>query len=146
MLSRQISTNKHKKNGGYVALISVLVTSAIGVIIALSLLTNGLNSLRSVSSVEQEYGARALAKACANVALEKIRLDTTYLGDEGIDFEDNHCDIFSIDKSQNTYNISIEGIVGSILRKTKVAVRRSEDPDTHFVLLVVQSWQEVDDF
>jgi hypothetical protein len=134
--------NKLKNEEGYVALMSVLIISAIGVIVSLSLLIGGMSYQRSVLALEQEYSTRALAKACANVALNKIRLNADYLGDENIVFDYGSCLILPINKNQNTYSINTQGVVDSFLHKNKIVVLRNTDP----VSLSIQSWQEVADF
>ena len=146
MLHLHTFPNKFKNNEGYVALMSVLVISAVGLIIAVSLLTTGMIHQHSSFAIEEGYAASALAKACSNVALEKIRLNAAYLGSESVNFENNHCDILPISKDEDTYTINIEGIVGTARRKNKVMVSRTEDPDTKVVTMSIELWQEIADF
>lgn len=146
MLHQHIFQNKFKNNRGYVALMSVLIVSAVGVMIAISLLTLGISYQRSSFILEQSYSAEAIANACSNVALEKIRLDAMYMGGETINFGANYCNILSIIKNIDVYTINTEGVVGSILRKNKIVVSRSVDIDTGAVFLVIDSWQDVADF
>ena len=103
-------------------------------------------SRRASFALEQEYKAQALARACANVALEKIRLNANYGGNESITFATDSCNILSISKNQNIYTINTRGIVSSVFRKNKIIVTRVEDPGTLVVSMTIQSWQEVADF
>lgn len=141
-----LPTFQNKNNGGYVALMSILVISAVGTIVALSLLTLGMLGQRTSLALEQGYRAQALARACANVALEKIRLNVNYIGNESINFNVDSCNILLISKNQNVYTINTRGIVSSVFRKNKIIVTRVEDPETLVVSMTIQSWQEVADF
>jgi hypothetical protein len=139
-------TFQNKNSGGYVALMSVLIISAVGTIVAISLLTLGMLNQYTSLTLEQGYKAQALANACANVALEKIHLDVDYLGNENIYFDTNSCNILPINKDENTYTVNTRGIVSSAFLKNKIIVTRAEDPETLEVTLTLVSWQEVADF
>ena len=145
MLLPHTFQNKYKNNKGYVALMSVLVISAIGVIIAVSLLTTGMLYQRSSFSLGEGYTASALAKACSNIALEKIRLDSTYRGNESVNIRNYHCDISSISDDNDTYTVNVQSLVGSSLRRNRVIVTRTEDPDTTEVTMSINLWQEIAD-
>ena len=137
---------QNKNNRGFVALMSVLIISAVGVIITLSLLTIGTSYMRSSFALGEGYKARALAEACANVALENIRLDSEYQGNETINFEDDSCGVLLIGEIGGIYTINTYGVVGSFLRRIKVLAARTEDVETMEVSLTIQSWQEMADF
>lgn len=133
-------------NKGYVAIVSVLIISAVATVIVLSLLTTGHGSQRIVITAQEERGAEFLSQACANIALGKIRLDAEYLGDEGMDIGANHCDILPIEESGGIYTIKTEGVVNLISRKNIIVVTRTEDVDTLAVTMEIESWLPVEGF
>ena len=133
-------------NKGYVALMSVLVISAVGTVVAVSLLTVGTISQNTIFTVQKERSAESLSQACVNVALEKIRLDAEYAGDEVISFGINQCDILPIDINGETYTIRTTGLVDTIVRKSRAVVVRTEDVETFVVTLALESWSDVMDF
>lgn len=146
MLHQVVSLNKKKYNGGYVALISVLVVSAVGVVSILSLLFVGGSYQRSVFDMQQHLTAQAAAKACTQKALQALKNSATYQGNEQFSLETNHCDILPIEQTETLYTIKTVGHSGSMLRKNKIVVSRTEDPDTSLGVITVQSWNEVADF
>jgi hypothetical protein len=146
MLHQLHFLNKFKNNNGYVALMSVLVISAVGMVIAVSLLVTSMLYQRSNFSLEEGYRANSLAKACLNIALEKISFNSLYIGDESINFENDHCEILPLIKEGDTYTIYSKGIAGLSEKKNKIIVVRIEDIDTFEVSMQIEYWKEVADF
>ena len=146
MLPQRIFTNKFKNKSGYVAMMSVLVISAVGVIISISLLIVGMSSGRTSLDLGQGYGSRYYAHACADFALGKIRLYASYSGDEVIDFEDGYCEVLPVNESSGTYEIMVKGVVGRTLSKMEVVTVRTEDEETGEVTMTINSKREVEDF
>jgi hypothetical protein len=69
-----------KHQPGYVLLISILLIGAIGVAIVVSILSLSSGTAQSEIYLEQSAGARALADACLEEGLEKIREGTSFSG------------------------------------------------------------------
>ena len=67
---------------GYIALISVILMSALGLGIMLSVIASGVNASRTDFSLQQSGAARSLASSCAEEALEKI-LETSTTSSSG---------------------------------------------------------------
>lgn len=126
---------------GYVALVSVLIVGIVALSITTSVILLGLGSSRTGFVLEQTEQARGLATACAERALDKLRKDLNYTGNETITLGQGSCQIRPVLGSGNT-NRTIEttGTVGTIVKKVKVIIAQVT-PQTQLT-----SWQEVNDF
>lgn len=134
-------TKPPSNQSGYVILLSVLVVGAVGTAIATSLLLLGVGGARTSLDQQRLVQARALANACAEEALERLRRDANYAGSETLTFETGTCTIDAVGGSGDTNRtIYSTGTVDPIVRRVVVEVA-SVGPPTDLT-----SWQEVDDF
>lgn len=123
---------------GFVAIIAVLVISAIGISIGLSLILIGINSTRTSLSQIQSAQARGLANACMEEALQKLRESIYYSGNEAQTLTSGSCQIQTITGSGNTNRtITTSSTVGSDTRKVQVVV------STVNPAIAISSWQEI---
>ncbi|GEM_PF-113468 len=127
-------------NNGYIALITVLVTGAVGVAIAVSLLLLGLGSSRTSFSLEQSNQAKALANACSEEALQQIRDSTPFTGTGNLTLGQGTCTYTVTSQGGQNRTITSSGTVGTILRKVKIILDKIT-PNIN-----ITSWQEVADF
>jgi hypothetical protein len=125
---------------GYVALISVIILGAIGSLVAVSLLLLGLGSAKTSFAIEQSNMAKALANACAEQGLLRIKKDSGYTGTTIINFGNNSCSYFIQNPGGQSRTIDAKGTVGSIDRKIKILISAITPSIT------ISSWQEVADF
>ena len=125
---------------GYITLISVLVVSAAGVLIATSLLWLGMGSSLSSFSLEQENQAKALANACAEEGLQQIRTSTPFAGSGNLSFETGSCSYLVINQGGTNREIQAIGSSGTMIRRIKVNI------DAINPTLNISFWQEVSDF
>ena len=125
---------------GYVTLVSVLVVSAVGVAIALSLIVLGNGSSRTSFALEQSAQAKGLANACAEEALQQIRDSTPFAGTSGLTLGQGTCTYTVTNTGGNTRRVTASGTVGTIVRKVLILVT-SINP-----AIVLSSWQEVNTF
>ena len=125
---------------GYIALITVLVTGAVGVAIAVSLLLLGLASSRTSFALEQSNQAKALANACSEEALQQIRDSTSFTGTGTLSLGLGTCSYTVTSQGGQNRTATSTGTVGTILRKVKIII------DTINPSINVTSWQEVADF
>lgn len=129
------------KQKGYVALLSTLFLVAIGGVVAGSVILLGLGFSKTSFALDQSTQAKALANACAEEALEKLRESVYYTGSESLTFSDTSCQIQVISGVGNSSRtIQTIGTVGTHQRKVKVVVT------TVHPTIVISSWQEVADF
>jgi len=125
---------------GYVALITVLITGAIGVAIATSLLLLGLGSSRTSFALEQSNQAKALANACAEEALQQIRDSTPFTGTGSLTLGQGTCGYTVVNDGGENRTVTASGTVGTVVRKIKIIV------NTINPAINLTSWQEVADF
>ncbi len=123
---------------GFTTLISVLIVSAIGITITVSLLLLGLGSTRTSFANKQSNQAKAFADACAEEALQKIRESTPYTGVGNLTFEQGTCNYTVTNQGGQNRTITSSGTVGTIIRKAKIIIDKI-NPTIQIV-----SWQEVD--
>lgn len=130
------------KKSGLVALVTVLVTGAVGLAVAVSLVLLGLGSSRTSLILSQSVTARAYADSCAEEALQKLRESVYYAGSETIALSEGSCQIQPVLGTPGNFNRTIQttGTVGTIVRKVEVIV--SEIQPT----INITSWEEVASF
>lgn len=124
-------------NRGFITLVSVLVVSAVGLSIALSLLLLGLGSSRTSFALTQSIQARGLANACAEESLRKVKNSLSFSGTSTLFFSAGTCDYTVTNTGGQTRTITTSGTVGTIIRKVSILISQI----TPFI--VVASWQEV---
>lgn len=129
-----------KINSGYIALISVILVSAIGVAIMLSVISTGISATKTDFSLQQSGSARSLASSCAEEALQKIVETGTTSGSANLTLASGTC-AYAI-TSINGQNITINstGMLGTVTSKIKVVIATTTPAVT------LSSWQEVADF
>ena len=141
---RQKQKNKQQK--GFVTLLLVLVTGAIGIAISTSVILSGLSSSRNSFTISQSNQARALADTCAEIALEHLRDGTATIGGSGftsnLDWGD--CLYYIVppsppsSESRTIYTMNIAGKgAGNAIRKVRVIIDKIKPK------INVTSWQEI---
>ncbi len=131
--------NKNKFNNrknGYVTLISMLVIGAVGLSVVVSLVLLGIDSSRSSLSLEQGNKAKALANACAEVALERIWKLDIYTGSENLTIGQGTCS-WNVSSVSIPKTITASGAVGENVRKVSITI------DQLHPYLHVLSWREI---
>ena len=129
-----------KKSRGYVALVSVLVVSAVGLAVASSLLLLGLSYSKSSLALSQSDIAKSLADACAEDALQHIRDNTAYSGTATLNLNGDSCSSTVTSGIGQIRNINASGSKNGVVRKVKVSI------SAHTPQIIISSWQEVADF
>lgn len=125
---------------GYVALITVLVTGAVGVAIAVSLLLLGLDFSRTSLALAQSNQAKALANACGEEALQQIRDSTPFTGTGGLTIGLGFCSYTATSSGSQNRTITATGTVGTIIRKIRITLDKISPS------INITSWQEAADF
>ncbi len=127
-------------NNGYIALISVIILGAIGLAIATSLLLLGLGSSRASYAIEQSDTAKALANACADQGLLRIKKEPSYSGTTNLNLGAGTCSYTIQNLGGESRIINASGTTGTIIRKVKISIS-AITPSIN-----ISSWQEVADF
>jgi len=126
---------------GYIALISVLIISAILMLIALSASHFGISQLTMALQKNQSSESYYLAMACAEEALMKLKEDLGYRGDETLNIDGASCNILRVEGRGNKDRIiKTRSNAHNQTKKIKIEINRV-NPETK-----IKSWQEVADF
>lgn len=125
----------------FATLTSVIIVGSVGAAIAVSLILIGTDAYRTTASVEEFYKAKALTDTCAEQALDSIRLDINYQGNETVELGGGTCAIRPvIGAGSETPTVRVEGNFNSAVRKAQITL-------THVTpQITIGSWQEVADF
>lgn len=125
---------------GFVALLAVLVLSAIGTAIATSVILSGLGSSRTSFALIQSYQAKAIADACMEEGLERIRDSAPFTGTGSLTIGAGTCSYTVVSGGGQNRTATSSGTVGSNIRKVKVTIDKINPA------IEITSWQEVADF
>jgi len=136
----QPTTYKLQPSRGYITLMSVLIVSAIGTTIALSLILLGLGVSRNSFALEQSNQAKALANSCAEEALQQIRDLTPFAGTGSLSSARGACEYEVVNDGGQNRTITASSTVGTVIRKVKITID-TINPNINIVL-----WQEVGSF
>ena len=136
----KVKCHRSNVNGGYVTLLSVLVVGAVGIAITLSLILLGLGSARSSLAYQHMHQAKALASACAEEALQKIRDSMSFTGSGNFAMGAGTCAYTVTSQGGQDRTITSAGVVNTITRKSRVIIDRINPT------IRVVSWQEVADY
>jgi hypothetical protein len=131
---------KNKIKEGYIALISVILMSALGLAIMLSVVAAGVDATRTDFSLQQSGGARSLASSCAEEALQRVAETGTTSSVGNLVIASGTC-MYTI-TSTNGQNITIQstGFLGTVTSKIQVVIATTSPSTT------LSSWEEVVDF
>ncbi len=135
-MQQQHSDKKLKK--GFTTITSVLILMiATAMIITSTILVSNdsfTTSFNSLSSIE----ARSLAHSCAEIAINKLKLNTAYTGNETLSFSGESCTIYNITGTGNTNReINTSSTVRNVTRKVHTHIS-TVNPST-----IVTLWDEV---
>lgn len=129
------------KAKGFVTLMSVLIIGTVATSIAIFLILMGTDVYRTTANLGDSALAKTLADACAEKALNSLKDDINYAGNETVTFNKGSCIILPIiNQESQTPTIESSATVSSTIRKVKV-IASQITPQVE-----IQSWQEVADF
>ena len=131
-------TNNSKS--GFITLLSLLIAGAVGLAIAVSLITLGIDYSKSALVSEESALSKSLTNSCAEEALEKIRENQNYSGSSGINFGQGSCTYQVLNLGGQNRQINASGSVRNSIRKAKVLLNQVSP------LIKASSWQEMADF
>ncbi|MBN1617775.1 hypothetical protein JW887_00330 [Candidatus Dojkabacteria bacterium] len=128
-------------NKGFVILSAVLIIGIISLSVTVSLLFSGINAALSGLTISQSSRASIMADTCAQEAMERIRRDSTYIGNETISMGEDSCEILPVqDLGAESRLVQIQGNSGEVNRKVEIRISQIE-PEIR-----VDYWYEVADF
>jgi hypothetical protein len=136
-----LRVKKQELRRGYIALISVILMSALGVAIMLSVIAAGIDAGETDFSLQQSGGARSLASSCAEEALEKILETSTTSSTGNLSLGSGTCTyVITSTSSGQTIIVNATGLLGTVTSKIKVVLA------TTTPAITLSSWEEVADF
>lgn len=132
--------NLFKKNySGITTLLTILMISAVGLVIVLAMTLLSLDAGRTSLGLENSARARALVNLCAENSLLAIK-DSNFIGANTINVGTDNCDYMVVDDGGENRTINISANVKNYIRKSKIIIDQI-NPNINTV-----SWQEVSGF
>lgn len=131
---------KQEARKGYIALLSVILISAIGLAIMLSVIAAGVDATKTDFSLQQSGGARSLASSCAEEALQKIFETGTTSSNGNLSIASGTCTYVITATSGQIITINATGVLSTVTSKIKVVLATTTPSIT------LSSWEEVADF
>lgn len=126
------------KKRAYVTLLAVIVLSSVAVVMVTASLLISTENLQANGRVRTALEAKALAESCGEIALNKLKINTSYTGNESITLSFGSCQIQTITGAGNT-NRTIQTLAtkDGITKRLTIVVQ-TVNPTT-----IITSWQEV---
>jgi Na+-translocating ferredoxin:NAD+ oxidoreductase RnfG subunit len=132
-------TNR-KQSQGYVLLLGVIVFSSVALAITISLLQSGTISLQNSILQKQSAIAYVMSEACAEEALQQIRVTPTYTGTITLTEGDASCTATTISTGSYYLDIQSVGTMGSSTRNLFVGISSLSST------ISIEVWNEVAGF
>lgn len=129
----------HKTSPAYITLISVIITGAVILAIIIFSLESGTDITRNSQDKLQTSQARALANACAEEALQKIRDDIAFTGSGNLSLASGTCAYLVTNTGGSNRSIEASSTVVNSIQKVRVLI------STTTPKILVTSWKEVSD-
>ncbi len=131
------------KQKGYIALVSVILVSVIGIAISVSLVLLSLAHSQNSFVSEQATQANVLAESCVEVALLNLQQDQNYSGNETVTVGADNCQVEPITVNGSVYTVNTQAQVGSVVKKIFVQAELTSGTP---VSILIDSWKSVADF
>ncbi|MDO8265303.1 MAG: hypothetical protein Q7T34_02955 [Candidatus Parcubacteria bacterium] len=126
-----------KEQQGFIALITVLIISAVALMIGLDVSLFSIGEANMSSKKIQSSQSYYLANLCAEKALRELRKNSAYQGNENLVFPEGQCSILPI---EGNWIIKVSADSLNQVRKIKITVGQL-DPK-----ITIISWIQVSDF
>lgn len=124
------------KTQGFVALVTVLIISAIALLIGLSISLLSIGEVKMSLQKSQSSQAYYLANLCAEEALMKLKNDIDYSGEVLNDIENGSCIILV----EGNWIVKVSANFSNQTKKIKIIIGQINPQ------MIISSWQGVADF
>ena len=131
-----MSSKSFSEQGGYIALLSVILIGIISVSVGVSLVLLGLGSSRDSFALQQSGQAKALANACAEEGLQKIRESTAFTGTGSLSLDSGTCSYMVASQGGSNRTVTSTATVSATVRKISLTITQINPTIT------VSSWLE----
>jgi len=128
---------KNKKTG-FAAMTAVLILGIVATVLLPSILLINTDNIRVEMAVSSSGKALNLANACAETALNKLRNNSSYTGNETITYSIGNCQILTFVGSSPNYTIRTRSTINNYTKKIQVITSQITP------VIIVTSWQETD--
>jgi hypothetical protein len=140
MIPSTLTPNQQPR--GYVLLLTVIFLSVIAATIVGSLLLLGLAHSQTGLALQQADQARYFSQACAETALDNLRQNSSYAGDQTLAVGGGSCQIAPITFSSPDYNIQTQAAVGPAVYNLLVEAQLQTTSTSSTTLVQVDSWHQ----
>ena len=114
-----------KNQSGFIALISVIIITAILLVIITTASMSGFFSRFNTADSEFKAQSSALAEACVQKALLKLIVNESYAGNESIPIANTTCFIRAVVSNGNEKTIETQGVAGTAYTNLRVIIDRA---------------------
>jgi len=125
-----------------VALITVIVLSALLLLIGLSASYIGQTEIIIAGQMDRGQHARTLAATCMEEALHRLKLDDTYSGG-AIDIDSDSCTV-TVTGAGASRTITSTASSGDFTKNVEVSASLRQNADTDASAWNIDSWAELD--
>ena len=129
-----------QNNNGFVALTSVLIISAVCLIIGIGVISLNISEGQMSLQKDQSSQSYYFANLCAEEALISLKEDNGYLGEtingESMNIENSSCTI----SVEGSWTVKISAISSDQVKKIKIKLSQINPQ------IVISSWEEVNKF
>lgn len=122
---------------GFAALIGVLVLGVVSATAASALVFAGTRSLQASLALRQHYEAKGIARACADVALQRIRDDLAYAGSGSVTLGTGSCEYSVANFGGSVRTVRVTATVANVTKKLLISTGALNPK------IVISSWREV---
>lgn len=120
---------------GFATLIAVIMIGAVSTVVATTMLLLGISASKNSLLISQSATAKALANACGEEALEKIRENSGFSGSSNLTLNGQTCSYTVTIGSGQTRTVAVT-TGGTISRKINISISAISPK------VLVSSWQE----
>ena len=124
-------------NRGFAALIGVLVLGVVSSTMATALVFSGTRSLQSSLALRQSYEAKAIARACADIALRQIHDSASWTGTGSLTLGSGSCSYAVASSGGSVRTVSVTATVSNVTRKLLIST------SAIIPRILISSWREV---
>ncbi len=128
--------SRSNKRGGFAAIASVVIVSAIALVSSVALAVNYLIQSREITNRVFAAQARASADSCAQIALLRLKLNNSYNGNENINVDKVMCSIEPVVANATARTVYASATVSGYSSRVKVEI-------TDVGEFFVSSWTEI---
>ena len=126
-----------RRQGGYVALISVLILGAIAIAVASALLLTGTDTQREVLAYQRSAQARNLAYACIEEGLQQLHDSSSFTGTNTVTLATGGCTYTVTNAGGSTRIVDATSTISGVVRKARAYVTINASS------ISITSWQDV---